>query len=55
MTGDKRVEEWGLSSQALPDVVARVEPRYVDGDLANAHPAQLFDATAHVRAQILDG
>ena len=55
MTGAKRVEEWGLSSQALPDVVARIKPRYVDGDLANAHPAELLDSSAHVRAQILDG
>ena len=43
-----------LSSQAPPDMIARVEPRNVDGHLGDAYPAQLFDATAHVCAQVLD-
>ena len=35
-------------------MIARVEPRNVDGHLGDAYPAQLLDATAHVCAQVLD-
>ena len=35
-------------------MIARVEPRNVDGHLGDAYPTQLFDATARVRAQVLD-
>ncbi|MBS6325160.1 MAG: hypothetical protein KH413_04930 [Actinomyces sp.] len=53
-SGDKRLPVRVFSSQGLPDAIARVEPGYVDGYLANVHPAQLLNATAHVRTQVLE-